>query len=97
MASTVTEIDEVARDREVIAAATPGPWHVAHVDDELAMNAIMIIQSDGVGDVRDDAHNVAAVLLQTPPFAAMASGTKMRSLFQVPGPGGQQRSSESPN
>lgn len=74
MFSDVAEMDEIARDREVIAAATPAPRTVDYTDDDVAMNAIRIVRKSGVGDLRDHENNVAVVLLQTPRYCVVGDG-----------------------
>ena len=61
--------EELARDREVIAAATPGLWRAARVDDDLHMNALVISRDIGTGELEDHENNIAIVLLQAPRYA----------------------------
>lgn len=68
------EEEELARDREVIEAATPGPWSVTYVDDELYMNAIVIARESGTGELVDHTNNIAIVLLQEPRYADVDDG-----------------------
>lgn len=68
------EEDEIERDQQVIASATPGPWTAEYADDDLAMNAIMITRPSAVGELDDHENNVAIVLLQTPRVAVIGDG-----------------------
>jgi hypothetical protein len=68
------DASELARDQQVIGAATPGPWHVHWVDDDLSMNARVIAREDGTGERHDHKNNVAIVLLQHPQYADVGDG-----------------------
>jgi hypothetical protein len=69
-----TEIEERTRDQEIFAAATPGPWTVAHADDDVCMSTILVSRDGGLGELDDHENNVALVLLQSPRYADVGDG-----------------------
>jgi hypothetical protein len=68
---------ELAQLEELCAAATPGPWFVCQLDDEIAMSlvAVSTVPDTGAGErwPRFDHHEiVAATLIQQPRYVDVA-------------------------
>src|SRR4051812_35170040 len=72
--TNISEANDLESDRAVLGAATPGPWTVNHIDDDIHMNALVIARAEGTGELDDHRNNIAIVLLQTPRYADVDDG-----------------------
>ncbi|WP_329089577.1 hypothetical protein [Streptosporangium sp. NBC_01469] len=71
--------EELAAIEELAEAATPGPWFIRHLDDEVAMSlvAISTVPDTGHGERWPDFDHheiVAATLIQHPRYVGVADG-----------------------
>ncbi|MEZ0095749.1 hypothetical protein [Streptacidiphilus sp. EB129] len=69
--------EELAEIEELAEAATPGPWHIRHLDDDFAMNlvAVSTVPDTGLGErwpAFDHHEIVAATLIQQPRYVDVA-------------------------
>ncbi|WP_423141671.1 hypothetical protein ACOYW6_12705 [Parablastomonas sp. CN1-191] len=72
----IADLEALARLEE---SATPGPWFVQHLDDDMRMGAIAVSRSQEHGPDENMRSGtwptediVAACLIQSPPYAAIA-------------------------
>ncbi|HSV14237.1 MAG TPA: hypothetical protein VLI90_08250 [Tepidisphaeraceae bacterium] len=74
MLSADAEANELEYDRTVIAATRLGPWHVESVDDDLCMNALLVVSEPDEAALEESGNNIAIVLLQSPRYADIKDG-----------------------